>query len=215
MVSKPILLIPFFALAIVFSVFLLANQYWFQKAYSKKIGVPADTEKFITVLLRGIKVYVFQFLIFLGVTAAVVAAFVAAGYLMKARAGGFRIMITFATFALVVFAVIWFYRLLFVSSILMYTRVSAKSRAIIQESKYLVEENLAIIITMIVVGLIVILPPVIINLCNPAFSRTNPLITVISGVLGLINSLFFMIITVNAVIEHKYFFLLAPRKETN
>jgi len=48
-----------------------------------------------------------------------------------------------------------------------------------------------------------------------AASRTNPLITVISGVLGLINSLFFMIITVNAVIEHKYFFLLAPRKETN
>jgi hypothetical protein len=42
MTRKPILLIPFFAVLIGFSVLLLANQYWFQKAYSKKIGVPAD-----------------------------------------------------------------------------------------------------------------------------------------------------------------------------
>ena len=213
MAAKPILMIPFFAVLIVFSIALLANQYWFQKAYSKKIGVPANTEKFVTMLSRGIKIYVLQFLIFLGVAIVLVALFVFVECLVKVHGSFFQLLIPIVTIALIVFGVIWFYRLLFVNSILMYSRLNAKSRAIIQESKYLVRQNFGVVLTMIAVCLIAILPPVLSNLGKQAASKPNLITSVLSSVLGLINTYFFVVITVNAVIEHKYFFLLSSKKE--
>lgn len=214
MSSNPILLIPFFVVVFVYGIAMIIIQYYFQRSYSKKICIPADINKLSSVIFKTMQIYVIQFLLYIGFILLIILVLMGINFFMKIQGEVFSLFVPILTFSVLMFGVIWFFRLLFVNYILFYDRINMKTKVILQESKYLVKQNLGVIITMLVVCIAVLVPQLIDTFKKNGHQSINYFSSAVYLIIGILNSYFFVIITGNVIIEHKYLFLLKPKKES-
>lgn len=190
-------------------VLLFINQYFFQKAYSEKKKVPATINGLVKTLLRIIQVGGIQMLIIIG--ALVVINIVIAVSLVFFAIDKSIVLILFGTVTIVgIF--FGFLRLAFVPNIALYTRLNWKSRTVIKENLHLIKANAFVVLPLWFLPFILLIPKIIENLNNPGLNNPHILLNGICIALGLASSIATVNITVQAVIEHKYCFMLKPEE---
>lgn len=215
MSSQPFLVIPFLFIMILYSIGMVINQYFFQKRYTDKLSVPANINKVGSVIISLIKVYFLQFLIFLGIVVGIVITLIFMSAVLKSYNEFFHLLILIVSFCITIFGFFWFYRLAFISYILVYSRINMQLRTIILESKYLIKENIGLIIIQLVIGFIPVFILVAHALVTHSQMKIGFLFSVFFTLIGLLTSYIFIVITENTIIDHKYYFLLEPKKENS
>lgn len=171
----------YLVLSLAFSLIQLLNIFFFQKEYSKKINCTCEVNTIPVFLLNVIKIYIVQFLIFLVIF---IAAIIPASLLLTiTNETDINFMETpwfwIGTGVIIVFSLIWFYRLLFVANILVYKRSQYKSKVIIRESKYLIKKNLLPVCGSILLPLLLTIPMFFYLFKNSGTVKSYPLLTII------------------------------------
>lgn len=210
MVSKPLYMIPYFLVLIVFSVAVFYVQYDFQRKYSALKNIPIPAEKFGKVLLTVIKVYLTQFLLYFVIAFLAMMALVIPFSLIK-RTEFSTQYVSVLTALLVLFAFFWFYRLVFVGYVAIYKRHTVKSRDIVLESKYLVRQNIGIVLVWIALVVLCMIPQLRQSLRSPGVVSPNYFVSALSILIGVVSSYALQVITVNAICEHRYLFLVEEK----
>jgi len=206
----PIFLL-YFLYIIVYSIGMFINQYNFQQQYSKQVNIPADIVKFKVIFTKLLKLYMMQFAICTGIVVGIILVFFIPLSIFNINQEIIGLIMPIVTISLVVFILLWFYRLLFVSYILVYNRNSYRIDNVIKESKYILKNNKSIIITVIVLYLMCSIPQGITNFTNHNFINTNYFSTFLFIILGMFSTYIFSVLTINTIIEHKYCFDLTPK----
>ena len=208
--QSPALMLYFIAGNILLSFFLFINQYYFQKAYSVKKNVPAGINGFWKTFLRIIQLYAVQLLIVMGISVVLMLVLgLGMAYLVADR------MIMVVVMGVVCAGVIlfWIYRINFVSTIFLYYRMDWKSHAAIQESIYLIKSNALVVVPVWILPLLLVVPGTIDSLRNPGTYNPHIIFNSLMVLFSLVSSIITIYITVQAVIDHKYCFLLKPEEQ--
>jgi len=191
---------------------LFINLYFFQKAYSEKKKAPVKIQGLWTTLLRIVQLYAIQMLILFGVIF---------GFVLILSLGLILFHAT-RTVALIVVCVIvglatlfWIYRINFVTNIFMYERINWKSRVAIKESIQMIKTNASVILPLWCLPLLLSVPGIVENIQNPGINNPHILQNILVLVASYFSSVIGVYITVQAVIEHKYYFLLKPVEIAN
>lgn len=213
-VTKPLFVIPLFALACVFGITILCIQYLFQRSYSKKMNVFAKINNLSSVILKSIQIYVIQFLLFMGFMILFVLITMIPFILIKPQGNITTIIIPIYTFIVIALSILWFYRLLFINNLVMYTRVDTKNKIIIKESIYLAKKNISVIISMLIISIIIMSPQIYNAIKNSNQINTNYISSIFLVLLGIINTYFNIILTVDEIKTHKDKFLIESTIES-
>jgi hypothetical protein len=205
-----------FTIIILYLLGILYNQYLFQSKYGEMIDIPANTVNFFNFLCKLVKLFIIQLLIFFGVLALLFLTIFLFEIYDHSKPSIAGMLITLFAVLLVlsfiVYFLYWFVRLAFIKYILIYSRIHYSNKIIIQESKYLVKQNFRTIFILFIIFLVCLIPQMITNSHNHNALATNYFSTVPCYLVGLVSTFIFIVITVNSILEHKYFFLLEPKK---
>jgi len=207
--KNPSLTIAFFSGTVLLCILLFINLYFFQRAYSEKKNVPVRIKGLWKTLLRVVQLYAVQMMILIGVM--VVLGILLSLGLVVLHANK-SISLIFVSIVMALAALVWIYRINFVTNIFMYERINWKSRAAIKESIYLIKTNASVILPLWFLSLFLLIPGIVENLQKPGINNPHILLNSLALVVSYLTSLIGVYITVQAVIEHNYYFLLKQEK---
>jgi len=165
------------------------NLFMFQKKYSVITGIEYQINSVGMFILRLVKIFVIQFLLFLLITFGVVIILGLVSALLRLYS---KTLLPIGTFALIIFGFIWMYRLMFVGNIVVFKRMNNKSGNIIIESVFLVKKYFVFIIISIVFPLLISIPNFIRQYQNPGEYSPN----IFTSVLGVLFTSFLACISV-------------------
>lgn len=192
--------------SVLLSLFDFINQFYFQKMYTKSKNMNIKLNSLRKTLFHSIKVYFFQLLIVLMLIVLIVFfAIIILFVFLKIEST--RLIYGISN-VVIIGMLLWFYRLTFVSFILLYKRNNYKSRCLIKESLYIIKKNAVVVLPLFIIPVLSMLFFFITPSLNLVAVEANIIYKILAMLFSFISTVLFISICIHTLNENKNQFLL-------